>query len=582
MGIIQRIAWLLTHDNHIDRRIFFFADVFRELGYKVLLFSSYSNDALDNSDPDYVCRPEVKKTIKCYKDRELFQIGETPDPDVNNFFVEFISFIEGYKANFERYPTSCEELEKAGFTSDLDYYFIAGSQKWFSMAVKNYNGEWYVYNNLIGKVRSLKKESIEQINMLDDMVYKVKREKIFNNSLVPFGHLLDMECQNSDIEKCMTHSGESIIIKVKKVDETDIYEYESGNETVILKKRIPLRAISKDEFMGNTYDFIEFRQIIFDYSPILERVKQEINDYPNQSPDIVYVADLPTLPIGYMLKDSFKCKLIVDCHEWWKEQSILWEPQNSIRINAMDKYERLFYQICDLRITVGQLLAEKMSEYFGKKFEVIYSCITKDHENIINRRSDFWQSEFGLPEDARISVFQGSLTTLRNLDNLAKATKYLTNDCYLVVVGAGPYQEEFERIVKKEGNPEKVRYAGWVPQNKLLEYTINAHLGILPYKSLNSYYALSVPNKFLEYYAAQIPILCDGTLMEVANIVTNNNIGFCVNCSDPEELGTAICRALKDNVLDMVKEQYLKIGSKFGYDSQKVYFIKMLNKLVSQ
>ena len=38
---MNKSIWLITHDNYIDRRIFFFADVFRGMGYSVRLFPSF-------------------------------------------------------------------------------------------------------------------------------------------------------------------------------------------------------------------------------------------------------------------------------------------------------------------------------------------------------------------------------------------------------------------------------------------------------------------------------------------------------------------------------------------------------------
>ena len=44
---------------------------------------------------------------------------------------------------------------------------------------------------------------------------------------------------------------------------------------------------------------------------------------------------------------------------------------------------------------------------------------------------------YGIPEGSRVAIFQGSMTDLRNLDNLARATRYLEEDCRLAVVTLG-------------------------------------------------------------------------------------------------------------------------------------------------
>ena len=60
------IAWLITHDAYIDRRILFFADVLLENGYSVKLFPSAYTDFTNDHDPDYVVRPLDWTVVKLY------------------------------------------------------------------------------------------------------------------------------------------------------------------------------------------------------------------------------------------------------------------------------------------------------------------------------------------------------------------------------------------------------------------------------------------------------------------------------------------------------------------------------------
>ena len=62
----KKIAWLVTHDAYIDRRILFFADVLMENGYSVKLFPSAYTDFTNDSDPDYVVRPLDWNVVKLY------------------------------------------------------------------------------------------------------------------------------------------------------------------------------------------------------------------------------------------------------------------------------------------------------------------------------------------------------------------------------------------------------------------------------------------------------------------------------------------------------------------------------------
>jgi len=177
-----------------------------------------------------------------------------------------------------------------------------------------------------------------------------------------------------------------------------------------------------------------------------------------------------------------------------------------------------------------------------------------------------------------VLLFQGSLTTLRNLDNLARATRYFDDGIYLAIVGGGSYETKFRRILRDEGKEGRVIFAGWVPQKELMQYTINADLGIIPYVAVNEYFSMSLPNKAIELFSACLPIICDKTLKEVSKIVSDNNVGVAINCSDPEEIGRTVNKLFKeDKLLQVYKESYIDCRDLFSYNKQADEFSKLLD-----
>lgn len=579
-------AWLITHDNHIDRRIFFFADVLIGLGYKVLLFASFINEELKSADPDYVRRPEKIDTIKNYNNTSYIDIEELEDAIIKDFLIKIISIQEEHYSSHGSYADDNCKLEKLGLRlkTSLEYHIIGGSNNWYSVGISEpKDGNWYVYNSITGKIRKTHIFHDNAFNLLERFVYHFKKELITDQPLenIEIPGAYNGNDGFNGIEYWLNRDNDNFIIKTKEIGQTVSYEYKSRNDNITSIKHLPFLPLEKDGLLGNLYDFIEFRRIIYDYSPIMLKIRQEIEN-SSQLPSVVYVADLPTLPIGFILKDRIKCKLIVDCHEWWKEQSVLWEPKNKLKINVIDKYEKMLYPLCDLRITVGELLADEMAKYYNCSFKTIYSCLTDKNikSMVYDGRQEFWCRIFEIPKTSKIAVFQGSLTTLRNLDNLAKSSKYLENDNYIVIIGDGPYMKEFRNVVNREGNSQRVLYTGWVPQEELLKYTLNAHVGILPYVSLNNYYSLSLPNKFLEYYTANLPIICDNSLKEVSKIIIKNNIGISVDCSSPKELGEAINNILENDLFrDKIADNYSTAGNSILYAGQKEIFKKYIAEI---
>ncbi|WP_153944970.1 hypothetical protein, partial [Acinetobacter baumannii] len=86
------VAWLITHDEHVDRRIFFFADVLGELGYNVSLFCSYRNETFNDEDHNYIRRPEKETLVRDYKNLAYFSnVNEIPEIELREIFVRIIS-----------------------------------------------------------------------------------------------------------------------------------------------------------------------------------------------------------------------------------------------------------------------------------------------------------------------------------------------------------------------------------------------------------------------------------------------------------------------------------------------------------
>lgn len=564
------VAWLITHDTHIDRRIFFYADVFKDMGYEVQLFSSYRPDEMEFNDLEYVRRPEDILLIKDLKKSCYTALEYVSDVQIKETFKNAIITQETFLQNNGRYAVNKEELSNAGFYCERDYNVQSIKDIYYNISVLQNGNSCYIYNNIANGLRLVEQvDANREFCEIESAIYDYKKSKAFDECEFKY------EGKNG-IRVTAQNNGYVFLKDLYGVR----YEYNTETDKIIKIIRIESSPVAEDDLLGKHYDFIDFRKIIFDYSPILSRIKKDIEE-GRELPKIVYVADLPTLPIGYMIKDVLNCVLIVDCHEWWKEQSILWEPQSKKKINLIDKYEKQLYLKSDLLITVGRFLADKMTNYFNKEFYPIYSCMVESNMSYAEKNKSFWSSKLGLPENARVAVFQGSLTTLRNLDNLARATYYLDEMCYLVLIGDGPYRQDFEKIVHKEGNPSRVVYTGWVNQESLLEYTIQADLGILPYKSLNDYYSLCVPNKFIEYYTSRVPILCDESLCEISYIVKTDGIGICVDCSDPKKLGETTNSILNDAAIqNKIRSCYSNINNNFSFEIQKINFLEICKRLV--
>lgn len=563
---MNKVAWLVTHDNYIDRRIFFFADVLEKNGFKVTLFPSYYFDLLSDKDPVYVSRPVDNTLIKRY---------DIPDSELEDGFKECIEMIrekqDVFFQNHQKYADSLRELHLPLRFRDASVK-VVGYHKFY---VIEYLADKvrYVYSSLTKHCKKIwtKAASIDCGLYEQAIMEYMLRHKAFDGQTFSVG--------NINVRSEFNEFGEKVYY-AQNPSCNFMYAYNQDLGTLTQITAIPSGDYGLDCIGDNTFDFSEYKEVVYEYSPILKNINRHLEE---ETPELVYVADLPTLPIGIMLKETTGCSLVIDCHEWWYKQAALWEADFKKKIEMSEYFEKQLYPKCDLCITVGKHLATDMAECYGRPFETIYSCMSAD---LCVKEEDYdpgiWNRMFGIPVDAKIAVFQGSMTTLRNLDNLARATKYMSEDQYLIIVGGGPYESEFRRILNSEGNPDRVKFVGWVNQKDLMKYTVNANLGILPYSAMDEYFSYSVPNKLMEYFEATMPMLYDISMKEISMVAGENQVGVGADLSDAEVFGKKI-RELLDSpeTLQQMRKNYGRCRDKFSYINQEKEFERLLKNVDS-
>jgi glycosyltransferase involved in cell wall biosynthesis len=339
-----------------------------------------------------------------------------------------------------------------------------------------------------------------------------------------------------------------------------------------------------DQFGATVADFGGFKETIYDYSQMLEVVRRFVTDNAPASPDLIYVADLPTLPIGVLLKRNYPgARLLVDCHEWWREQEKIWNNEGTARIIAIDAAERNLYSQCDLCLTVGEELAKAMSAELLVPFDPIYTCVFDAPPTGMSAedRQRFRESRLGLPTGAKVALFQGSLTEKRNLEGLMRATKHLKSDQRLVVVGDGPFRNEMVDVLQSEGRPDLTVLTGWVDQSELIRFTLSAELGVIPYWAYSEYYAMSMPNKLAEYHACRLPIVASTELTEISRIVNSDEIGRCIDTRDPDQLGQTIAGVLDHSAtLERWRTSYELHSERFTFDVFKKRLAEITDNLL--
>ncbi len=282
--------------------------------------------------------------------------------------------------------------------------------------------------------------------------------------------------------------------------------------------------------------------------PVLVVIRQ-------MKPEIIHCHDVYTLPIGALLKLRKKCIVVYDAHEIYEE---LPQQDNSHRYKC-----HLIHRFCqgfvDRFITINTSIAN----WYAKS----YPCLPKA-EIIMNasRKVDKFDYDFrlhqaaGLPEDAKILLYQGGFATHRGLKCLVEGAKFLPENWFLVMMGWGGYEPELKVIAKQINHNEKkhrksdlIRFIPPAPQEELVLWTAGATIGVIPYENKGLNHWFCTPNKLWEYPNAGVPILIS-PFPEMKYFVEKYGHGWFL----PEKLNSEsfgqVIQSLKDSDIHKAKE----------------------------
>lgn len=206
--------------------------------------------------------------------------------------------------------------------------------------------------------------------------------------------------------------------------------------------------------------------------------------------DTICAVDLDTLLAGTLLHRP-GTKLVYDAHEWFSETPEV-APRRFIRA-AWRRVGRALVPRTDARYTVGSELARTLEQDYRVPFETVRN-VPRRAETSINENT------------GGVILYQGMLNPGRGLEEAITAMHSLP-DHVLWIVGSGPEQDRLKQLAERLAVTDRVRFTGFQPPHKLIQFTRQSWLGInlLCADSLSYYYSLA--NKSLDYVQAGLPSL---------------------------------------------------------------------------
>ena len=288
--------------------------------------------------------------------------------------------------------------------------------------------------------------------------------------------------------------------------------------------------------------------------------------------DIYHANDLDTLLPMWLVSSIHRKKLVYDTHEYFTGVP---EIQNRYFVKKVwSGIEKFLFPKVKHVFTVNESISELYFKEYKSRPLVIRNLPEKIIINKLKSRKDL-----GLPENKKVVILQGSgINIHRGAEELLEAIA-IQDKLFLCVVGKGDVINNLKKRSSKPDLISKVLFVDALPYEKMMQYTINADVGVSLDKPNNLNYLYSLPNKVFDYLKVGIPIVCSD-LVELSKIINIYNCGILIKNHQPKSILTALNSVLDEKNYSIFKAAALRVNNELNWENESESLINCYKKLV--
>jgi glycosyltransferase involved in cell wall biosynthesis len=286
--------------------------------------------------------------------------------------------------------------------------------------------------------------------------------------------------------------------------------------------------------------------------------------------DVILANDLDTLLPAYLVSRIRGRELVYDSHEYFTEaegltgrifQKKVWE---TIEGWIFPKLKRVY--------TVNESIANIYKNKYRVNVRVVRNIPEIRPLGVLRNRIDV-----RLPLDKFIMILQGAyIDPDRGALEALQSLQYLDN-VLLLIIGSGREMPLLKEMSSEPIYRDKVMIMDKMPFADLMQYTMNADLGLTLDKPLHLNYKYSLPNKLFDYIHAGVPVLASN-LPELNRIITQYKVGFLIEKTTPESIAAAVNEIKNSRSLEEAKEACFRAKNELNWQREE----QVLKEIFSQ
>ncbi|UCE38109.1 MAG: glycosyltransferase family 4 protein [Thermoplasmata archaeon] len=337
------------------------------------------------------------------------------------------------------------------------------------------------------------------------------------------------------------------------------------------KKEEIVNNIHVHRFFVPTYDmpFLGYSTYFFIHRyKLTYRIIRTIRKYGIQA---LHVHDLPYGMAAAMAGKIYNLPVIFDMHEHYVDlmkSNFEVQGMNVPLLPSLLSYEeRLVCSNAKKVVVVAEEGINRVAQQHKiSKDKIVLVSNTADIQLLSRFEEDHKKHKHEKEKDDIILSYIGIFSKDRGIDVLLKAMPLILDkheNVKLLLVGVDPYVEELTDLIKDLGIQNKVKFTGWVPISKAMEYVIESDLCTVPHQSTPQR-KTTLPHKIFQYMYFKKPVVVSD-IPPLKRIVTEAKCGLVFKADDHTD-----CAQKVNEILDNPKILF-EMGENGRKAVQRIY-----------